>query len=347
MALYKRNGTWWTRFTAPNGQRIRRSTRTENKQQAQEYEDTLKAELWRTCQLKEKPRRLWQDAAVKWLKETEDKRTHDKDIGTLRWLDTHLRDKYLDEIDRELIELIALKKAADGVKPATVNRFLAVIKTILRKACFEWDWTDKVPKVRMRKESDIRVRFLTRSQAEVLFRELPDHLADMARFAVATGLRMNNIVTLTWDRVDLAQKFARVDAKDSKSGYAIGVPLNTEARSVVSRQIGKHQKFVFTYEGHPVQRVSTHAWYKACKRAGIEDFRFHDLRHTFASWHAQAGTPLSVLQELGGWRSATMVQRYAHLTAGHLVHYANNIVADTSGTKLAHDVITEVEVVAK
>jgi integrase len=343
MALYKRNSTWWTRFTAPNGQRIRRSTRTGDKQQAQEYEDTLKAELWRQRQLKEKPRRLWQDAAVKWLKETEHKRTHQKDIGTLRWLDPHLRDIYLDEIDRELVELIAMRKEADGVKPGTVNRHLAVIKTILRCACFEWDWLFKVPKIRMRKERGRRVRFLSRTEAEVLFRELPPHLSEIARFAVATGLRQSNVCNLKWSQLDLQQQMAWIHEDESKSGYAIGVPLNTEAKSVVSRQLGKHQKFVFIYEGHPVQRVSTHAWYKACQRAGIEDFRFHDLRHTFASWHAQAGTPLSVLQELGGWRSATMVQRYAHLTAGHLVHYANNIVQDTSGTNLAQKPIKGVK----
>ncbi len=347
MALYKRNSTWWTRFTAPNGQRIRCSTRTEDKQQAQEYEDTLKAELWRQRQLKEKPRRLWQDAAVKWLKETEHKRTHQKDIGTLRWLDSHLRDIYLDEIDRELVELIAMRKEADGVKPGTVNRHLAVIKTILRCACFEWDWLFKVPKIRMRKERGRRVRFLSRTEAEVLFRELPSHLSEIARFAVATGLRQSNVCNLKWSQLDLQQQMAWIHEDESKSGYAIGVPLNTEAKSVVSRQIGKHQKFVFTYKGHPVQRGSTHAWYKACERAGIEDFRFHDLRHTFASWHAQAGTPLSVLQELGGWRSATMVQRYAHLTAGHLVHYANNIVEDTRSTNLAHEPITKVESSAK
>lgn len=339
MALYKRNSTWWTRFTDPKGKRIRRSTRTEDKQQAQEYEDTLKAELWRQRQLKEKPRRLWQDAAVKWLKETEHKRTHQKDIGTLRWLDPHLRDVYLDEIDRDLVELIAMRKEATGVKPGTVNRHLAVIKTILRTACSEWDWTDKVPKIRMRKERGRRVRFLSRTEAEVLFRELPSHLSEMARFAVATGLRQSNVVNLKWSQLDLQQQMAWIHEDESKSGYAIGVPLNTEAKEVITRQIGKHHKFVFTYKGHPVQRVSTHAWYKACKRAGIEDFRFHDLRHTFASWHAQAGTPLSVLQELGGWRSAVMVQRYAHLTAGHLVQYANNIVQDTGCTNLAQKVV--------
>jgi len=321
--------------------------RTEDKQQAQEYEDTLKAELWRRCQLKEKPRRLWQEATVKWLKETEHKRTHKKDISTLKWLDPHLRDVYLDEIDRDLVERIAMHKEADGVKPGTVNRHLAVIKTILRTACFEWDWTDKVPRIRMRRETSRRVRFLSRTDAEVLFRALPAHLSEMARFAVATGLRQNNVVNLKWSQLDLQQQMAWIHEDESKSGYAIGVPLNTEAKSVVSRQIGKHQQFVFTYKGQPVQRVSTHAWYKACQRAGIEDFRFHDLRHTFASWHAQAGTPLSVLQELGGWRSPVMVQRYAHLTAGHLVRYADNIVQDTSSTKLAQQSVTKMDVGGK
>jgi len=339
MALYKRNKVWWTRFTAPNGQRIRQSARTEDKHQAQEYEDRLKAELWRQSRLKEKPRRSWQEAVVKWLKESSHKRTHANDIAKLTWMDPHLKGYYLDEIDRDVLEGIAQIKELEGVGPATVNRYMAVIKVILRAAWQEWDWIDKVPKIRMRKESGKRIRFLSRSEAEGLFRELPGHLADMARFAVATGLRMTNIVELKWSQVDQQKQMAWIQAQDSKSGYAIGVPLNTEARAVLKKQIGKHQQSVFTYQGKPVQRISTHAWYKACCRAGIEDFRFHDLRHTWASWHAQAGTPLSVLQEMGGWRSPVMVQRYAHLTAGHLVSYAENISDDT---KLAQTVIKAV-----
>lgn len=81
----------------------------------------------------------------------------------------------------------------------------------------------------------------------------------------------------------------------------------------------------------------TKAWYKALKETGLEGFRFHDLRHTWASWHVQAGTPLNALQELGGWSSAEMVRRYAHLRAKHLANYANNILEQSvpdSGTKL-------------
>ena len=67
------------------------------------------------------------------------------------------------------------------------------------------------------------------------------------------------------------------------------------------------------------------AWNSACKRAGIEDFRFHDLRHTWASWLIQSGVPLSVLQEIGGWENIEMVRRYAHLAPNHLTEHARQI----------------------
>jgi integrase len=98
----------------------------------------------------------------------------------------------------------------------------------------------------------------------------------------------------------------------------------------ITQQQGKHDVHVFTYEGNPVKQVSTQAWYKALKRAGIESFRWHDLRHTWASWHVQNGTPLHVLQELGGWETPSMVRRYAHLAADHLAAYAGR--AQINGT---------------
>ena len=64
---------------------------------------------------------------------------------------------------------------------------------------------------------------------------------------------------------------------------------------------------------------------KACEKAGIVDFRFHDLRHTWASWHVQAGTPLFILKELGGWETLEMVRKYAHLDASHLAEYADQV----------------------
>jgi len=89
--------------------------------------------------------------------------------------------------------------------------------------------------------------------------------------------------------------------------------------------VGKHRTWVFTFQGDRVGKANNHAWRKALVRAGISNFRWHDLRHTWASWRIQQGTPLYVLQELGGWSDIRMVQRYAHLSADHLTVYADRL----------------------
>ena len=78
----------------------------------------------------------------------------------------------------------------------------------------------------------------------------------------------------------------------AKARKAIAVPLNAEAVLVIRRQIGRHQTHVFSFRGKPITQVSTKAWYGALRRAGIDDFRWHDLRHARACFHVQAGTPL-------------------------------------------------------
>lgn len=158
-----------------------------------------------------------------------------------------------------------------------------------------------------------------------MIEDLPEHLAEMVRFTLATGLRQANVTHLEWSQVDLERRVAWIHADQAKARKAISVPLNAEAVLVLMRQLGKHQQRVFTYQGKPVIDVNTKAWRHALKRVGIEDFRWHDLRHTWASWHVQNGTPLHVLQELGAWESVEMVRRYAHLGQNHLASYAESL----------------------
>ncbi|MDX1353502.1 MAG: tyrosine-type recombinase/integrase, partial [Thiomicrorhabdus sp.] len=80
---------------------------------------------------------------------------------------------------------------------------------------------------------------------------------------------------------------------------------------------------VFTYKGNPIRRANTKVFKNVCAELGIEDFRWHDLRHTWATWHVQRGTPLEVLQELGGWSDYKMVKRYAHFSHQHLKQFVN------------------------
>jgi integrase len=208
-----------------------------------------------------------------------------------------------------------------------VNRTLELLRAVLRRCVNEWEWLDRAPHVRMLKEPTRRIRFLTREEAQKLLAELPAHLADMAAFSLATGLRAANVTGLQWSQIDEGRRLAWVHPDQAKARKAIAVPLNAAALALVLKQQGAHLTHVFSYQGKPVKQASTKAWYGALRRAGIEDFRWHDLRHTWASWHVQAGTPLFALQELGGWESADMVRRYAHLAADHLAPYANRLAA--------------------
>ncbi|MBX9915856.1 MAG: site-specific integrase [Nitrosomonas sp.] len=335
MSLCKRGKTWWISFTTPSGERVRCSAATEDKTQAQEFHDKLKAESWRVARLGNKPKRTWDEAACKFLLETQHKATHERDKEKLRWLQQFLRKKLLNEIDRMLIDHIAHTKAKE-TSPSTANRHLALIRAILRKACYDWEWTDKVPKIRLFPEPKHRVRWLTPEQVKMLLKELPAHQQDMVIFALSTGLRQSNVINLEWSQVDLERKAAWVHPDQAKARKAIHVPLNSIALAVLFRQSAKHPSRVFTYKGRSISWANTSAWRNALKRAGIDNFRWHDLRHTWASWLAQQGAPMNVLQELGGWESEEMVRRYAHLSKPQLLQHAELVSNVFIGTNLTH-----------
>ena len=175
MSLKKRGPVWWIDFVAPNGERIRRSAATGHKAQALELHDKLKGEVWRLQKLGDRPRRRWEDAVVRWLREQAHKATIEGDKRMLRWIDRHLAGRELETINRALIDAMTEAKLADGCKNATVNRTLCVVRAILRKCVRDWEWLDRTPAVRMLKEPTRRIRFLTRDQAQRLLRELPPH----------------------------------------------------------------------------------------------------------------------------------------------------------------------------
>ncbi len=108
--------------------------------------------------------------------------------------------------------------------------------------------------------------------------------------------------------------------------------LSSVAISVLKRQLGKHPSRVFTFRGKPIRQVNTKAWQKALTRPEIENFPWHDLRHSWASWLVQHGTPLDAVQETGAWESEEMVRRYAHLAPAHLAPHAEIVARLLSGT---------------
>ncbi len=171
-----------------------------------------------------------------------------------------------------------------------------------------------IPAMRPRKTKS-QIRWLTREAAQGLLEELPPDLRDMVAFTLETGLRQSEITDLQWKAVSMAQRCLVISAQHSNK--VTMVPLSDVAMTILERHHGNHPIHVFTHKGKPIACCNNRAWKNALACAGITDFRWHDLRHTWAVWHAQNGTPLQELQRLAGWSSDEMVLRYAHFSSQH------------------------------
>jgi integrase len=357
MSLYKRDrsSNWYYKlYPHGGGAPLQGSTGTSDKAKAQEFHDRLKASLWDQAKLGHKPQYTWNDAVLESVVDRESIASIETTKIHLRWLDKHLSGARLIDIDRERIDAIArakrreplLVRTRDGEKPigrtvseGTVRRVIGVLVAMLN-AAVERGWLDRSPVRKPSKLVSKRIRWLTSAEADRLLSELPGHLADMAQFSLETGLRRANVTGLQWSQVDLVRRIAWIHPDQAKARKAITVPLSDTAVAVLRRQLPKqrkpaHTESVFVYRGAAVRQTTTAAWKKALKRAGIRDFRWHDLRHTRASWHVQRGTPLQVLKELGGWETMEMVQRYAHLSADHLAQWVTPLTSTPDAPKLA------------
>jgi integrase len=316
MSIFKRGDVWHIHIQTDH-HTIRRSAKTSSRKAAQELHDKIKADLWEQERLGVKPKYTFEQAAVRWLDEKDHKRSIRDDIAKIEYFRIHLAKQTLDSITRD--QVVELISGFDT--PATKNRYVALLRSIFRRARDVWEWVDRIPAFQTYVEQNSRVSYLTPEQFHALVAELPEAHKGPAILAVSTGLRKSNVYGLRWDHVDLDKRMAWVSPEDAKAGRAIPVPLNDDAFAAIKAQEGKNDIFVFECEP-----ISWKAFQAALKRADLpQEMRFHDLRHTFASWHSMAGTPLHVIQELGGWRSASMLQRYAHLSQGHLIEQAKNI----------------------
>jgi integrase len=183
--------------------------------------------------------------------------------------------------------------------------------------------------------SETRKRSKSKDELILTWFELPPHLSLAAQFAVLTDLRMRSMLTLTWDRVDMKAATAWIPAEQMKAGVALGVPLSPDAIQVLKdlRERSPDGDAVFQYEGVQLGDANGAAFKKAVKRAKVGHLRWHDLRHTWASWAVQSGATLHEVMQLGGWASYSMVLRYAHLGPKHLAAAA----ARVSFEKAPHD----------
>ena len=209
-------------------------------------------------------------------------------------------------------------------KPATVNRFLATLKHMFTMA-EEWEMVEeeflkKVRKVKLLKENNMRLRYLLEEEAEELIQNCESHLQPIVQVALNTGMRKQEILTLKWDEnIDLKNGFILLT--DTKNDERRELPMNNAVRGVLEKQVRRIDvPWVFYNPKTGVKWGDMkRSFYSALRRAGIRNFRFHDLRHTFASHLVMAGVDITTVKELLGHKTLSMTLRYAHLAPSHKV----------------------------
>lgn len=318
MAVYKRGNTWWYRFTDANGQLVRESAKTTNKQLAEKIENKRRHELLESHKLGIAPDRPFTEAVQFFLKKKDLERL--RSVGCyeqqLAWWAEQFKDVSLQQIDEgkivAAINVKAKEKSHMGhPKPATLNRYLAALRACL-VAAEKARWIVRSPRIEEYKEPKVRIRWLSLQERARLLGAAPEHWASLIRFSLATGLRQSNVVELRWSWVEMGSRTLTVPGAYFKNGNEFCVPLSEEAMAVLREQVNRHSEFVFTHQGKPITTLQHTEWKAILEKAGITNFRWHDLRHTWATDMVKAGCPLHVLQKLGGWETIQMVMKYAH-----------------------------------
>ena len=221
---------------------------------------------------------------------------------------------------------------------ASVNREMATIRHLFSKAV-EWDMIDRHPfergKSLLFKLDNHRIRYLSEEEITRLVAEcLPKiHLHRIVVCALHTGMRKGEILSLQWKYI----RSGFIYLEKTKTKTKREIPINAELEPLfkeIRKEQGLTSEYVFTYAKRTFSRIDR-AFHGALKRAGIEDFKFHDLRHTFASHLVMKGASLKEVQELLGHKTMTMTLRYAHLSQDHKKKAVNLLNGLTSGKNLA------------
>jgi len=243
--------------------------------------------------------------------------SHKRDKSLVKQLVSFFGDQYLTEITPAMISDFKVKRRADGVSPRTINYELTTMSHAFNIAIREWGLASDNPVKKVRKErvSNNIERWLTLEEEERLLKASPKWLQDIIVFAIHTGMRQSEILDLKWSQVDMNRR--TVTILEQKNRCIDTLPLNETAMTVLRYRHKSDMRldnYVFpnTLFNRKGNRLLLKAFYVALKKSGICNFRFHDLRHTFATRLIRNGVDLYTVQKLGRWKTVTMVQRYAH-----------------------------------
>ncbi len=258
-----------------------------------------------------------------------DNRQYKTKFGHLRWWREELGEYALNRLSPSILVDCREKLLAERIqkKPrsvATVNRYLATFSLVLNIACMEWEWIDESPMKRVKKykEPRGRIRYLDddekRRLLDVCKESRNSQLYMVVVIALSTGMRLGEILNLTWTDVDL--EVGKAVLHETKNGERrvvaiVSVALRLLRKHKAMQQANTLLVFPNALGSGPVN--IRRDWERALRESEVENFRFHDLRHTFASYLAMNGASLAELAEALGHKTLAMVKRYAHLSEAH------------------------------
>jgi integrase len=321
MSIYQRGDNWYIDFRF-KGQRVRDSIGP-SRRDAQKVIAKKKTEIIenRYLDIRKEPDPVKFHAFAKeylqWAKANKKPSSYERDFYTMRIFDREFESKNIQDVTTWQVEKYKVKRK-EQFKPATVNREIALLKHMFSKAV-EWGKMKENPakKVKFFKGAVKRVRFLMPDEFQILLSNCVDFLKPIVTIAVHTGMRKGEILGLKWEQVDLEQRIITI--LDTKNNERKDLPMDETVRTLL-QGLERRGEFVFSSaKGKPFNEMTIHnAFHEAMKQARISDFRFHDLRHTFASNLIMAGVKIEKVQKLMGHKMLTMTQRYAHLAPGYL-----------------------------
>lgn len=334
--LYKRGG-YWHIDKQVFGQRICESSGTDLLDEAERHLAKRVEELRQVVIYGARPKRIFREAAVKFLKENQHKKSIQYDVEQLELLD-----KYIGNLPIEAVHIGALgsfiaDRTKDGRKNRTINFGLQIVRHILNLAASEWmdsnnlTWLNTAPKIKLLPINDARKPYpLSWEEQERLFKALPLHLRRMALFAVNTGCRDQEICKLRWEWEmkipELNTSVFIIPGVGVKNGEDRLIVLNKTAQSVIEEVRGQHCERVFTYNGRPVTRMLNSAWKRARNRANLAaTVRVHDLKHTFGRRLRAAGVSFEDRQDLLGHKSGKITTHYSAAEIGNLFKAVNEV----------------------
>jgi len=339
----KDSPVWWVSYIEPSGKRVRQSTGTTDRKEAEALEAKWKLEAYRQQHWDEKPARTFDELMLAYIKATaKEKRDPVRDRDVLKHLYPVFTGRELHTVLQVEVRAYISERKSKGAAAGTINREVGLFSSAVNYAKREWGWDIPNPAAGCKqKEPEGRVRWINRAEAGLLLQKAAIdpralHLPDFILLALHTGCRKGELLALEWRRVDHQAGLIYLEAEHTKTGRRRSVPLNKVARAAIINRMRFRAQYcpaspwVFcNKQGKRIGNVKR-SFAKACERAGITDFRIHDLRHTCAAWLVTAGVPLAEVRDLLGHRSVEMTERYAHLSPENVRVAVSRIETDVS-----------------